>query len=260
MRKPDARDAAWILALALAVMLGVALLVWLGVPPAVGGLLQQGAFLSIPWLVSRRAGLPPLAASGFVPLSRIQIGLVLLASLGSLWLMYGLSEVQREILRSAGYQKTAEAEEAQLERGLEDAKDQSPALALFLFVVIAPLCEETFFRGILFRGLKSRFGLGIALAGTSMLFSAAHANLVQKGMMIVLGCYFGVLVHLTGSLWASILAHAVNNFAVVTMIWMFGPRLKDMALPWWMIVFSALVFGLAMTGLTLERRAPPAAA
>ena len=260
MRKPDARDAAWILALALAVMLGVALLVWLGVPPLAGGLLQQGAFLAIPLLVARRAGLPPLASSGLVPLSRSQIGLVLLASLGSLWLMYGLSQVQAEIFRVAGYQKVVEAEEAQLERSLEVAKEESPGPSLFLLVVIPPLCEEVFFRGILFRGLMSRFGLGIALAGTSLLFSAAHATLAQKGMMIILGCYFGVLVHLTGSLWASILAHAVNNFAVVTMSWVFGSRLKELPLPWWMVAFSAVVFGLAMTGLTLERRARPGAA
>lgn len=258
MRQPDARDAAWVLALALAAMLAVMLAIEAGLPRALAGALQQVAFFGAPLLYARRAGLNPLAASGYSRLPLRQVGLVLLASLGSLWLMYGLSKVQTEIIRVAGYQKVAEAEEAQLTRGLEAAKEQNPVPALVLLAVIPPLCEETFFRGILFRGLTARFGLGIALAGTSFLFSAAHMTLVQKGMMVVLGCYFGVLVHLTGSLWAGILAHAANNLAVVAMTWTFGARLNELTLPWWMTAFSAVVFGLAMTGLALERRPGPA--
>lgn len=260
MRQPDARDAAWVLALALAAMLAVMLLLQAGLPRALAGAVQQAAFLGLPLLYARKAGLHPFEANGFRRLGLRPAALVLAASLGSLWLMYGLSQVQTELIRAAGYQKVAEAEEAQLRRGLEAAKEQNPAPALVMLAVIPPLCEETFFRGILFRGLTARFGVGIALAGTSLLFSAAHMTLVQRGMMVVLGCYFGVLVYLTGSLWAGILAHAANNLAVVAMTWIFGAGLDDMAVPWWMIAFSAVVFGLAMTGLALERRAVPTAA
>ena len=123
-----------------------------------------------------------------------------------------------------------------------------------LFSILPPICEETFFRGLLFRGVRSRFGPGVALAATSILFSAVHQTLVQKGMMLFLGCYFGLLVHLTGSLWASILAHAVNNFAVIVVTWKFGTALKDMPLPWWMLGLSAIVFSLATAALALDRR------
>jgi hypothetical protein len=184
--------------------------------------------------------------------------LVLLASLGSLWLMYGLSRMETVVIRLAGQEKQAEAEQEQLRRQLETARDQNPIPALVMLAVIPPLCEETFFRGILLRGLSARFGLAVALGGTSILFSAAHGTLVQRGMTIFLGAYFALLVHLSGSLWAGVLAHAFNNLAVVTLTWMFGTELKDLPAPWWMLAFSALVFGLAMSGLALERGTPPA--
>jgi len=257
MRQPDARDAAWILVLALLAMLGVRGLIYLGLPQILAAAIQQTAFFGAPLLYARRAGLSPLAASGFVPLGARRTALVLLASLGSLWPMYGLSRVETVLIRAAGFAEQARAEEEQLERGLETARDQSPIPALVTLVAIAPLSEEIFFRGILFRGLSARFGLGIALAGTSVLFSAAHGTLVQKGMTLFLGAYFGVLVFLSGSLWAGILAHAFNNGAVVALTWMFGTELKDLPLPWWMLVFSTLLFGLATAGLALERRSPP---
>lgn len=258
MRQPDARDAAWILALALLAMLAVRLLSMAGLPSVLLGAVQQVTFFGAPLLYARRAGLNPLAASGFTRLSGRRIALVLLASLGSLWLMYGLSQVQTGLFRRAGFEQQARAEEEQIRRSLEMAKEQNPGPALVMLAVIPPLCEETFFRGILFRGLLSRFGLGVALAGTSILFSAAHGTLVQKGMTLFLGLHFALLVHLSGSLWAGILAHAFNNLAVVTLTWMYGTALNDLPVPWWMLAFSALVFGLAIAGLALERRTEPA--
>ena len=253
MRQPDARDAAWILVFALLAMLAVRLLSMAGLPAVLGGALQQVAFFGAPLLYARRAGLNPLAASGFTRLGGRRIALVLLACLGSLWLMYGLSKVQTELFRRAGFEQRARAEEETIRRSLETAKEHNPAPALVMLAIIPPLCEETFFRGILFRGLASRFGLAIALGGTSLLFSAAHGTLVQKGLMIVLGCYFGLLVHLTGSLWASILAHAVNNLAVLSMTWVYGTELPEFNAPWWLYLFSGVVFALGLAALALER-------
>lgn len=254
MRKPDARDAARVLALALVAMAAAMLLAQLGLPTFFAGILQQGAFFGLPLLYARKAGLRPFVDSGYVRLSGRQIALILVASLGSLWLLYGLSRIQTEVIRVAGYEKQAQEEERQISRGIESARNQGALPALSLLVLIPPLCEETFFRGILFRGLASRFGLAIALGGTSILFSAAHGTLVQKGLMIVLGCYFGVLVHLTGSLWASILAHGVNNLAVLTMTWAYGTELPEFNAPWWLYLFSGVVFAIGLAALALERK------
>jgi len=257
MREPDAGDAARVLGLALLAMLGAMLLIAAGTPPAVAGLLQQAAFLGTPLLYARWAGLKPFASNGFVPLGGRQVAFVLLASVASLWLVYGLSRVQTEAIRAAGYEKRAQAEEAKIAEGIRKARDEGALPALSLLVLIPPLCEETFFRGILFRGLVARFGVYIALAGTSILFSAAHGTLVQRGLMVVLGCYFGVLVHLTGSLWAGVIAHALNNLAVLTMTWIYQDQLPTFEPPWWLYLFSAVLFLLAMAGIAMERHAHP---
>src|SRR5260221_6851644 len=142
MRQPDARDAAWILVLALLAMLGVRGLIYLGLPQILAAAIQQTAFFGAPLLYARRAGLNPLAASGFAPLGARRTVLVLLASLGSLWPMYGLSKVETVLIRAAGFAEQARAEEEQLQRGLETARDPSPIPALVTLVVIAPLSEE----------------------------------------------------------------------------------------------------------------------
>jgi membrane protease YdiL (CAAX protease family) len=259
MREPDARDAAWVLVVALAGLLAARILVAVKVPGAAAIAVLQASFLAAPFVVARASRLNPWSAGGFVRLRPGPAALVLLASAASLWLLFGLARLQTDFFRMVGYEKQAEAEEELIRRSLEITADQHPIQTLILFALIPPLCEETFFRGILFRGLASRFGTGVALAATTLLFSSVHQTLGQKGMMLVLGCYFGVLVSLTGSLWASILAHAVNNAAVIVMTWTFGARLKDLPVPWWMTAVSALLFGLAMTGLVLDRRTRPAA-
>ncbi|HLY12585.1 MAG TPA: CPBP family intramembrane glutamic endopeptidase [Planctomycetota bacterium] len=258
MREPNARDAAWVLVAALAAMVIAGLLAQAGLPARAVTAILQGAFFGAPLVVARSVGLRPLVASGFVRLSLRQGALVVLASVASLWLMFALARGQTELLRVAGFDRQAHAEEETIRRSL-DLRDPFPVHSLAIFALIPPLCEETFFRGILLRGISSRFGLGIALGATSILFSAAHPTLVQRGMMLFLGCYFGVLVHLTGSLWASILAHAVNNVAVVLMIWRFGAELEQMPVPWALVALSALLFCLSMAGLGLERRAPTSA-
>ena len=52
------------------------------------------------------------------------------------------------------------------------------------------------------------------------------------------------------------LAHALNNLAVVTATFMLGGRgesVDDLIAPWWMYVLSAAVFAGAMTALARQR-------
>lgn len=256
MREPDAVDSARVLALALIVIAGTILLVKTGVPAVLAGAFQQAGLLAAPLLYGRWAGLRPLASSGFVPLPLRRAVLVLVASLGTFWLLNGLTHLGSEAVRMAGYEKHAEAERKLVERDILHAQDQGAVPALSLFVLIPPLCEETFFRGIVFRGLIARFGILTALATTSILFAFLHQMIVQKMLMVFVGCYFGLLVWLTGSLWAGILAHAVNNLAVLSLMWIYKGRLPQFVAPWWMYLFSTVVFGVAISLLALDRTAP----
>lgn len=92
-------------------------------------------------------------------------------------------------------------------------------LAFVLAVVAAPVSEELLFRGFLYGGLaQSRIGPVGAIAVTSALWALVHIQyawpiLVQ---IFVYGAVFGVARWRTGSLWPSLVAHAlINLYAAV---------------------------------------------
>jgi membrane protease YdiL (CAAX protease family) len=253
MREPDARDAARVLAITLVPIAG-AMALGLARAPQLGNALLQGSFFLIPLLYARTAGLGAWAGNGFAPLPPRRIAYVLLASLGTFWLLNGLTHLQDLAMRLMGLKEGADAQAKLIKEGIEHARKSGLAPTMAAFVVIPPFCEEIFFRGILFRGLLKRFGPLVALGGTTLLFAAFHPMDVQKFLMIFVGAYFGTLVYLTGSLWAGIIAHAANNFAVITLMWIYEGQLPEFVGPWWMYVLSAIVFALAMTCLFLDRR------
>src|ERR1051325_1587053 len=135
MREPDSIDSARVLALAL-LAIGVALLLgMLGVPRALVGIFQQAAFFAIPLVYARWNGLRAFAANGYVPIPLRRIALVVVASLGTLWLLNGLTHLQTKAIRSAGYEKQAVKEEEQIRQGIERAQDQGALPALSLLVL-----------------------------------------------------------------------------------------------------------------------------
>ncbi len=98
------------------------------------------------------------------------------------------------------------------------AGSQSPLAQALLFTqlaMLAPLTEETLFRGVLFRSLTGRLGIVGALVATSTLFAVLHPQLPLGFLGIfVLGTIFNTLYLLRGSLAPCIFAHALNNAAV----------------------------------------------
>jgi membrane protease YdiL (CAAX protease family) len=255
-RRPDHVDAVRAMFFALLAASGVQGLVQLlpGWPSEAFRLLLQGVFFAVPLLYAAAVRLPPLEASGFVRLPLRQAALVLLASFGTMWLLQGLNELQPPFLEWLGLGKAVRREKEFLLQGLKSAQDGGTLFTALLYGVVSPLCEETLFRGLVFRGLAQRSGPLLPLALTTVLFAAIHGTWVQFALMFVLGLYFGVLRWLTGSLWAGILAHAANNFAVLILSARYGPDMDAIRGPWWVYPLSAIVFAGAMLLLVLDRR------
>jgi len=92
---------------------------------------------------------------------------------------------------------------------------QSPFWLVLAMVVAAPLVEETFFRGIVFTGMRQKWGWKIAAIVSSAVFAAFHLSLVAFIPTFVLGLALAVLYEQSKSLWPSILMHfLVNGFGV----------------------------------------------
>ena len=80
---------------------------------------------------------------------------------------------------------------------------------LFLCVVPA-ICEEFFFRGALINSYGV-YGTKFAIFMSSLVFALFHFDIQNFIAPLLLGILFGNLLELTGSLFAAILAHFVNN-------------------------------------------------
>jgi membrane protease YdiL (CAAX protease family) len=87
-----------------------------------------------------------------------------------------------------------------------------------LFVVVAPLGEELFFRGYVFGFLERRAGAGWAYAASALLFAAIHFNLSGLLVYTAIGLVLAGIYHVSGSLVAPITAHMGFNALVVMTI------------------------------------------
>ena len=92
------------------------------------------------------------------------------------------------------------------------------AVTIVYAVVIAPIHEELFFRGILFRSLRDRYGFGIGAVGSGAAFGLIHyvpgpwySSLLLISVMVVTGIALAYLYERRGNIVASVVAHATFN-------------------------------------------------
>jgi len=84
---------------------------------------------------------------------------------------------------------------------------------LALAVGLAPVFEETFFRGFMYPALKQRLGMVGGLVVVSFLFASVHLNLNAFVPVFVLGAMLGLAYELTGTILVPITIHALFNTA-----------------------------------------------
>src|SRR5262249_13802400 len=80
-------------------------------------------------------------------------------------------------------------------------------------ILIAPLVEETIFRGILYPSVKQLGYPKAALYGTALLFAAIHGNLMTFVPLTFLAVVLALLYEITDNLLAPILTHSFFNAA-----------------------------------------------
>lgn len=91
-------------------------------------------------------------------------------------------------------------------------------IRLFRSVVIAPFCEELFFRGVLLTFLLRKFSASKAILITSLLFAVSHIRFEDFFMLLFWGMIFGYLFYKTKSLWVSFLSHSLTNFISLNIV------------------------------------------
>jgi membrane protease YdiL (CAAX protease family) len=81
---------------------------------------------------------------------------------------------------------------------------------VFMMVVIAPLFEEVWVRGIMYDALRP-YGVGMAIIISSLLFGFMHGNIYMLFYTTAYGFAFGYIRYATNSLFTVTILHAIVN-------------------------------------------------
>lgn len=96
---------------------------------------------------------------------------------------------------------------------------------LMLLCVLAPVCEEVLFRGIIQQAIARRRGRWIGILLSAIFFALIHSTSFTPYLYLLLGLIFAWIFDVTGSLRAVILCHIINNS------WIFFNRIHGLGIP-----------------------------
>lgn len=137
------------------------------------------------------------------------------------YVMAGLGAVPLQVFGGAVMEIVIEAMPSgaawreMIESTLENmlATDTTSELIMLIFggVVLAAICEEILFRGMILQLLARSGRWRAAIIISSVLFAVFHLDPIGLLPRTLMGAYFGLLVWRSGSIFPAMIAHGANN-------------------------------------------------
>jgi len=124
------------------------------------------------------------------------------------------------ILQAVGLAPGPELVDRVVDRG-------EPTALLIGFVVVAPIAEELFFRGVVFNAWERERGTRVAVYGSALLFAAIHGAVLFVPVLF-LGVVLAHLYRVTRSLPATMAVHACFNAISLTLALLVRLRILDL--------------------------------
>ena len=94
---------------------------------------------------------------------------------------------------------------------------------IFGSIIVAPILEESIFRGVLLRGLLTRNSAPVSVILSSVIFALIHVHLFQVVPAFLLGLLFGIVFVRSHSLLYTMILHfAANSILHVSMLLQLG--------------------------------------
>ena len=94
-------------------------------------------------------------------------------------------------------------------------------IGLFILAgVLVPIAEEVFFRGVIYRWLREKWGIFIGVIISSMIFGIIHFDIAIGVTAFVLGIILALVYEYSKSLWTAIIIHAINNSVKILVIYL----------------------------------------
>ncbi len=135
-------------------------------------------------------------------------------------------------------------------------------MVVLLILGLTPaICEELLFRGLIFSGFR-KLGKWPTIAISALLFAVAHASIYRLLPTLFLGFFMGYLVWRTGSIYCSMLFHAVNNGLMATLVHYASDldRLgvkQSTFVPWQWTLLGGIVLVIGLVILRFVPKPPP---
>ncbi len=120
--------------------------------------------------------------------------------------------------------------------------------AIVAMALLPAVCEETVFRGVLFSGMK-RAKPVFAVLVSGALFALFHKNPAQTPYQFICGCLFALLTLRSGSVFPAMIAHFVQNAAVLVFT---ACGVESIANGW--VIAGAMLVLIALTVLLILNR------
>jgi len=164
------------------------------------------------WIISRVND--PMLPARFAPLSRKNALIGVAAGIGAVIVSSAIEYL------SDHYLHTNLAQDSNTTMVLPHRVDQL-ALGILTVAILAPLTEEVYFRGIVLGWMRRHWGMVWAIGLSSLVFGVMHlkwltpggtGGMVATAELVAMGVLLALVAVRTGSLWTSIITHAVNNF------------------------------------------------
>lgn len=170
----------------------------------VAGMLE-GLLVAAAWAFSVRRYQCSFETLGFRSAKGYNFWLIPIAALVASLLVGGMYTV---IVKGIGVDILVPPE---LSDSFDRPTGMSRLILAFIVVVMAPVAEETFFRGFVLQGLARRAGPMGAAIGSSVLFSLSHGSVGMLVPTFLSGLILAGVFMKTGSLTPGIFAHSMQN-------------------------------------------------
>ncbi|MGZ8562057.1 MAG: CPBP family intramembrane glutamic endopeptidase [Candidatus Limnocylindria bacterium] len=133
-----------------------------------------------------------------------------------------LANLCATLLEALGFPQETGIVSTVMERG-------DPTVLVLAIVLVAPIAEEIFFRGVVYNAWEREYGTRVAVLGSAALFALIHGSLVQLLPIFILGIALALLYRSTRSLPATMAMHA--GFNAITVVIVLLDRLGVLKLP-----------------------------
>ena len=174
-----------------------------------------------------------------------------LACFGAFFAVDLLAQLNQLIVPDLPYFQKLKIQEEEVRQALQTLLKETNPSALagnFVVMVLVPaLGEELFFRGILQKLFQRNFNLRFAVIATSLCFALAHQQPLSFIPLFFMGVLLSYTKYWTGSLWAAILLHSINNGFALFSSYAAGGELQyesTMDISWSLAGIIPLVIGV----------------